>query len=91
MTAMENTPHALLAALFISGLLAATQGVSYVPDTGADDQCEYKFTVKTPVDCSVSDPGLKEDVLLMKQNIDMTRISQVSSNSAVQVLFQNEY
>ncbi|GFO42070.1 hypothetical protein PoB_006857500 [Plakobranchus ocellatus] len=75
-----------LATLLATLLLETTYAVDYVPNTGAggQQQCEYKFTVKTPVDCSISDPGLKEMVQLMKQDIDMTRISAVSYNSAVQ-------
>ena len=75
----------MFAALLITALIKVTGTVDYVPYTGPLDQCEYKFTVTTPVDCSITDSDLKNTVRLMKQDIDMTRLSTVSLNSAIQV------
>ncbi|RUS88050.1 hypothetical protein EGW08_004216 [Elysia chlorotica] len=74
----------MLAALLITVLIQGTGAVDYVPDTGARDQCQYKVTMTAPVDCSITDSDLRNAVSLMKQDIDMTRLSTVSLNSAIQ-------
>ncbi|GFR65814.1 hypothetical protein ElyMa_001955100 [Elysia marginata] len=85
MASKANVPRVLLTRVLIFVMLEVSKAAGFIPGTGASDQCEYKFTVRAPVDCSITDSDLKNTVSLMKQDIDMTRLSTVSINSAIQV------